>query len=158
MHEPPMYWARGGTVLSFSYLAGPVFHPAAHGGFDSYVHVLVGVAKVSGPILTNGGLIVFGGWATGYAWAVGGGVEYRATDSMAIRTGADYLRTAFYDSSLWFAAKAILGQRRHWSIISENSPGDGGEEHRPATLNLTSATPSTFSLTSAIESGTVPCR
>jgi len=89
---------RHSTV--FSYLAGPVFHPAAHRGFDSYVHVLVGGAKVSGPILTNGGLILLGGWATGYAWAVGGGVEYRATDSMAIRTGAAYLRPAFYDSSL----------------------------------------------------------
>jgi len=89
---------RHSTV--FSYLAGPVFHPAAHRGFDSYVHVLVGGAKVSGPILTNGGLILLGGWATGYAWAVGGGVEYRVTDSMAIRTGAAYLRPAFYDSSL----------------------------------------------------------
>jgi opacity protein-like surface antigen len=62
--------------------------------------VLVGGAKVSGPILTNGGTILLGGWTTSYAWAVGGGLEYWATDSVAIRTGADYLRTAFYDSSL----------------------------------------------------------
>src|SRR5580693_3638698 len=89
---------RHSTVLS--YLAGPVFHHTVHRSFDSYVHVLVGGAKVSGPILTNGGTILLGGWTTGYAWAVGGGVEYWATDSMAIRTGADYLRTAFYDSSL----------------------------------------------------------
>jgi opacity protein-like surface antigen len=62
--------------------------------------VLVGGAKVSGPILTSDGTILLGGWTTSYAWAVGGGVEYWVTDSMAIRTGADYLRTAFYDSSL----------------------------------------------------------
>lgn len=89
---------RQSTVLS--YLAGPVFHHTLHRKFDSYVHVLAGGAKVSGPILTNGGTILLGGWTTGYAWAFGGGVEYWATDAMAIRTGADYLRTPFYDSSL----------------------------------------------------------
>jgi opacity protein-like surface antigen len=100
-------YARASNVLGtgrhsavLSYLAGPVFHHTVHRSFDSYVHVLVGGAKVSGPILTNGGTILLGGWTTGYAWAVGGGVEYWATDSMAIRTGSDYLRTSFYDSSL----------------------------------------------------------
>jgi len=100
-------YARTSNVLGtgrhsavLSYLAGPVFHHTVRRSFDSYVHVLVGGAKVSGPILTNGGTILLGGWTTGYAWAVGGGVEYWATDSMAIRTGVDYLRTAFYDSSL----------------------------------------------------------
>ncbi len=41
-----------------------------------------------------------GGWAWGYAWAVGGGVDYRILQSMAIRTGVDYMRTAYFDSSL----------------------------------------------------------
>jgi hypothetical protein len=102
-----MGYARASNVLGtgrhdavLSYLVGPVFHHTMHRGFDSYVQVLVGGAKVSGPILTNGGTILLGGWTTGYAWAVGGGVEYWVTDSMAIRTGADYLRTSFYDSSL----------------------------------------------------------
>ena len=105
-------YARASNVLGtgrqssvFTYLAGPVFHHTVHHSFDSYVHLLVGGARVSGPILTNGGTILLGGWTTGYAWAVGGGVEYWVTDSMAIRTGADYLRTSFYDSSL-----AVRGQ------------------------------------------------
>lgn len=100
-------YARASDVLGtgrhsavFTYLAGPVFHHTVHRSFDSYVHVLVGGAKVSGPVLTNDGTILLGGWTTSYAWAVGGGVEYWVTDSMAIRTGADYLRTSFYDSSL----------------------------------------------------------
>jgi hypothetical protein len=97
---------RHSTVLS--YLAGPVFHHTVHRSFDSYVHVLVGGAKVSGPILTNDGTILLGGWTTGYAWAVGGGVEYWATHSMAIRTGADYLRTSFYDSSLMVRGQSSL--------------------------------------------------
>ena len=100
-------YARASNVLNtgrhstvFTYLAGPVFHHTVHRKFDSYVHVLVGGAKVTGPILANSGVILLGGWTTGYAWAVGGGLEYWATDSMAIRTGVDYLRTPFYDSSL----------------------------------------------------------
>ncbi len=105
-------YARASNVLGtgrhsavLTYLAGPVFYHTLHRRFDSYVHVLVGGAKASGPILTNGGSILLGGWTTGYAWAVGGGVDYWLTGSMAIRTGADYLRTPFYDSSL-----AVRGQ------------------------------------------------
>jgi opacity protein-like surface antigen len=100
-------YARASNVLGtgrsssvFTYLAGPVLHHTVHRKFDTYVHALVGGAKVGGPILTNDGTILLGGWTTGYAWAVGGGVEYWATDSLAIRTGADYLRTSFYNSSL----------------------------------------------------------
>jgi len=100
-------YVRASNVLNtgrqssvFTYLAGPVFHHTVHRKFDSYVHVLAGGARVSGPVLTNSGTIMLGGWTTGYAWAVGGGVEYWATDSMAIRSGVDYMRTSFYDSSL----------------------------------------------------------
>jgi len=106
-------YARASNVLGtgrhsavLTYLAGPVFHHTVHRKVDTYVHALVGGAKVSGPVLTNDGTILLGGWTTGYAWAVGAGAEYWATDSMAIRTGADYLRTSFYDSSL-----AVRGQR-----------------------------------------------
>jgi hypothetical protein len=89
---------RNSTVLT--YLVGPVFHHTVHRKFDTYVHALAGGARVGGPVLTSDGTILLGGWTTGYAWAVGGGVGYWATDSIAIRTGADYLRTSFYDSSL----------------------------------------------------------
>jgi hypothetical protein len=125
---------RHSAVLT--YLAGPVFHHTLHRRFDSYVHVLVGGAKVSGPILTNGGTILLGGWTTSYAWAVGGGVEYWATDSMAIRTGADYLRTAFYDSSLAVRGQSNLGQRRPWSIISESRRGADGAKPSAASLHF----------------------
>lgn len=100
-------YARASNVLGtgrhsdvLSYLVGPVFHPTTRRNFDTYVHVLAGGARVSGPVLTNSGLILLGGWTMGYAWAAGGGTEYWLTDSMAIRTGVDYLRTSYYDSSL----------------------------------------------------------
>src|SRR6266852_7407376 len=105
-------YARAANVLCtgyhsdvLSYLAGPVFYPTRHRSFDTYIHVLAGGAKVSGPVRLNGGRILLGGWATGYAWAVGGGVDYWFSDSLAIRTGADYLRTAYYDPTL-----AVRGQ------------------------------------------------
>jgi hypothetical protein len=89
----------------FNYLAGPVFYPTRHRTFDTYLHVLAGGAKVSGPVRLNGGGILLGGWATGYAWSIGGGVDYWISDSFAIRTGADYMRTAYYDPTL-----AVRGQ------------------------------------------------
>ena len=100
-------YARAANVLGtgshsdvLSYLAGPVFHPISNRNFDIYIHALAGGARVSGPILTNGGVILLGGWATGYAWATGGGVKYWLSDSLAVSTGADFLRTAYYDPSL----------------------------------------------------------
>lgn len=100
-------YARAANVLGtgrrssvLTYLAGPVFYPTRHRNFDTYIHALVGGARVSGPVHLNSGGILLGGWATGYAWAVGGGVDYWFSDSLAIRTGADYLRTAYYDPSL----------------------------------------------------------
>jgi hypothetical protein len=100
-------YARAANVLGtghhsdvLTYLAGPVFYPTRHRNFDTYIHALAGGAKVSGPVRVNGGTILLGGWATGYAWAVGAGFDYWFSDSLAIRTGADYLRTAYYDPSL----------------------------------------------------------
>jgi hypothetical protein len=100
-------YARASNVMGtghhsdvLSYLAGPVFYPKRHRGLDTYIHVLVGGARVSGPVRLSGGGILLGGWATGYAWAVGGGINYWASDSLAIRSGVDYMRTAYYDPSL----------------------------------------------------------
>ena len=108
-------YARASNVLGtgkhsdvLSYLVGPVFHHRIRPNFNTYAHALVGGARVSGPILTNGGLILLGGWSTGYAWAVGGGTEYWVTPCMAIRTGADYLRTTYYDASLMVRGQGNL--------------------------------------------------
>src|SRR3984893_17014994 len=93
-----IYFGRVGIKADVGYArASNVLGTGKHSDVLSY---LVGGARVSGPILTNGGLILLGGWSTGYAWAVGGGTEYWVTPSMAIRTGADYLRTTYYDASL----------------------------------------------------------
>jgi opacity protein-like surface antigen len=93
----------GGTgrhTAVLSYLAGPVFHPMIHRNFDTYVQVLAGAARVSGPVPLGGGSYLLGGWASSLAWEVGAGVEYRVTDAIVIRTGVDYMRTSYFDPSL----------------------------------------------------------
>jgi opacity protein-like surface antigen len=105
-------YARAANVLGsgrhsdlFSYMAGPVLYPMMHRHLVTYLHGLVGGARVTGPIFLNGGGLPAGGWANEFAWAVGGGAEYWISDSMAIRTGVDYMRTAYFDAS-----QAIRGQ------------------------------------------------
>ena len=100
-------YARATNVLGtghrsdvFTYMAGPVFYPTRHRNFNTYVHVLAGGSKVSGPVRVADGRILLGGWMIGYAWAAGGGVEYWLSDSLAIRTGADFMRTAYFDAKL----------------------------------------------------------
>jgi hypothetical protein len=60
-------YARASNVMGtgrrsdvLSYLVGPVFHPTTRRNFNTYVHALVGGARVSGPILSNGGSILLG--------------------------------------------------------------------------------------------------
>lgn len=94
---------RHSDVLS--YLAGPVLYPSIHRHFIIYLHGLVGGARVTGPIFLNGGGFLKGAWTNQFAWAAGGGTEYWVSESLAIRSGVDYLRTAYFDGSL-----AIRGQ------------------------------------------------
>jgi opacity protein-like surface antigen len=103
--------ARHSDVLS--YLAGPVFYPIAHGHVMTYVHGLAGAARVTGPILRNSGGYVDGAWVNKFAWAVGGGVEYWVSDSVAVRAGTDYLRTSYFESS-----SVIAGQNNVRTTIA----------------------------------------
>lgn len=96
-----------------SYLVGPVFHATFHHRFDTYAQVLVGAARVSGPVPLGGGSYLLGGWAEGPAWAVGGGVDYRVSDSIAIRSGVDYMRTTYFDSTA-----AVRGQGNIRSTVT----------------------------------------
>jgi opacity protein-like surface antigen len=83
-----------------TYMVGPVFHPTMHRDFATYIHALGGAARVSGPVPLTGGGFLLGGWATDFAWMVGGGVDYSITDSISMRTGVDYVRTSYFDPSL----------------------------------------------------------
>jgi opacity protein-like surface antigen len=100
-------YARAANVLGtgrhsdvLTYLVGPVFYPTARRHFNTYIQALMGGARVTGPIFLNGGGFLDGGWANKFSWAAGGGAEFWVTDSMTVRTGVEYLRTAYYDAAL----------------------------------------------------------
>ncbi len=102
-------YARAANILGsgrhsdvLSYMAGPVLYPTTHRHFVTYLHALVGAARVTGPILLKSGGFLEGSWVNKFAWSVGGGAEYWVSDSMAIRTGVDYLRTAYFDPTWAF--------------------------------------------------------
>lgn len=82
-----------------NYMAGPVFYPTVSRKYDVYVQALLGGARVSGPVPVSGGILI-GGWANGFAWAVGGGVDHQLSDSIGVRAGVDYLRVGYLDPSL----------------------------------------------------------
>ena len=88
----------------FTYMAGPVFYPIRQRKFSVYTQFLFGGARESGVNFDANGQTATG-WVNRFAWAAGGGVQYRLTPSFSVRLGADYLRTSFFNSNL-----AIQGQ------------------------------------------------
>jgi opacity protein-like surface antigen len=94
-------YARASNVLGsgnhadvLTYLGGPVLYPTRHRHLVTYAHGLIGGARVTGPIPSLGG-----GFVNKLSWAFGVGAESRVSSSMALRVGADYLHTAYFDST-----------------------------------------------------------
>jgi opacity protein-like surface antigen len=95
-----------------TYMAGPVFYPLRRRAFSAYTHLLLGGARETGVNFAAGGGVLTG-WVNRFAWAAGGGVQYRLTPSFSVRLGADYMRTSFFNSNL-----AIEGQNNLRTSLS----------------------------------------
>jgi opacity protein-like surface antigen len=95
-----------------SYLAGPILYPFARGRMRVYVHGLAGGARVTGATPSSGGPPVTG-FVNKFSWAVGGGVEYQISSSVALRSGGDYQHTYFFNPG-----DAIRGQRDFRAVCS----------------------------------------
>jgi hypothetical protein len=98
-------YARMGNVLGtghsgnvISFLAGPVFYPAAYGNTRIFVHTLAGVSLVDSAVPVSG-TYYLSGTVMRFSYAAGGGVEHKLAGPFAIRAGGDYLRTTFANSS-----------------------------------------------------------
>ncbi len=82
----------------FSYLVGPTFSLWKSSSLSTYAQVLVGGARVAGPVLDTSG-----GFSRGYvhypAWGFGGSAEYRFSSAFGFRVTVDSLHTHFFDSS-----------------------------------------------------------
>ena len=87
---------HSGNVLSF--LIGPVFYPLDLGNTRIFVHTLAGVSLVNSAVPVKE-TYYLGGTVTRFSYALGGGVERTVAGPLAIRVGADYLRTTFADST-----------------------------------------------------------
>ena len=109
-------YARDNNVFStghnsdlLSYLGGPVIYPFRGKRVAVYTEALFGAARVTGPIPTAGGTLLIRGYANKFAWAAGGGLEYklgyRFFRFLTFRAGADYLHTAYFTP-----APSIAGQ------------------------------------------------
>jgi hypothetical protein len=89
----------GHSADLLTYMAGPVFYPVRKRNFYVYTHVLLGGARETGVNYESNGQIVLG-YVNKFAWAGGAGFEYRLSRALALRVGADYLRTSFFNSNI----------------------------------------------------------
>jgi len=102
--EAEVGYLRASNVLGtrrrsdlLTYLAGPIWYPT-RSGLKPYIHGLVGLARVTGPIplapLADEGFA--NGMANKLAWELGTGVEFHLRGPMRVRIGADYLHSAYF--------------------------------------------------------------
>jgi opacity protein-like surface antigen len=69
-----------------------------YGNIRIFVHTLAGVSLVNSAVPVQG-TYYLGGTVIRFSYALGGGVEHTVAGPLAIRVGADYLRTTFANSS-----------------------------------------------------------
>jgi len=112
-------YARASNVLSsghhsdiLSYLGGPVFYPLTTRRMQTYVQFLAGGARVTGVTPYNQSQFLTG-YANEFAWAGGCGLEVRTSRDTAVRLGADYLHTSYFDPTA-----ALQGQGNLRAVIS----------------------------------------
>jgi hypothetical protein len=92
----PNVFRSGRHMDMISYLVGPVLYPSHGNRLSTFVRVLAGGTRVSGPFPNgNGGLNA--GHVQYPAWAAGGGAEYRLSSAFGLRVNVDYLRSHFFN-------------------------------------------------------------
>jgi opacity protein-like surface antigen len=89
----------GRSADLLTYMGGPVFYVTRHRRYNIYAEALLGGARETGVNFdTSGGEVL--GFVNHFAWAGGGGLQYRLTESLSLRGGVDYLRTCYFNSSV----------------------------------------------------------
>ena len=105
-------FGTGRSADLLTYLAGPVFYPVRKRNLNIYAEVLLGGARETGVNFDSSGAMVLG-FVNKFAWAGGAGFQRRLTPSFSLRVGADYLRTAYFNSNI-----AVQGQSNIQPSIS----------------------------------------
>jgi opacity protein-like surface antigen len=102
----------GRTADLATYMGGPVFYPIRHRHYNVYTEALFGGARETGVNTAPNGVTILG-FVNRFAWAFGGGVQYRVTPALSLRAGVDYLHTNFFNSTA-----QIQGQQNLRTAIS----------------------------------------
>ena len=88
----------GHRIDVFTYLMGPTISLWKHNFLSTQAHILLGGAKVTGPVANAGG-----GFSTGNvhypAWEFGGSVEYAISPAFGFRVTIDSMHTHFFNLS-----------------------------------------------------------
>src|SRR5215469_16176154 len=87
-----------------TYMGGPVLYPIRRPKFDIHVQAMAGGARETGVNFENNGTLIRG-YVNHFAWAGGGGFQYRISSALSLRPEVEYLRTAFFNSNV-----AVQGQ------------------------------------------------
>jgi hypothetical protein len=95
-----------------SYMVGPAFYPVRTERLSPYVELLLGGARVTSVTL-NGPDGYIRGYANEFAWAGGGGLEFRTSPEFAMRVGADFMHTSYFGPST-----ALTGQGNIRAVMS----------------------------------------
>jgi opacity protein-like surface antigen len=90
-----------------TYMGGPVFYPLRRRRYDVYAEALFGGARETGVNIDPAGQLVTG-FVNRFAWAGGGGVQFRLFRPFSVRAGADYLRTTFFNSNILLQGQTNL--------------------------------------------------
>lgn len=98
VRNPNAFNAKRSADL-LTYMAGPAFYPVRKRNMNVYTHLLFGGARETGVNFGSDGQVVVG-YANEFAWAAGGGLQYRWSRSVSLRLGADYLHTSFFNPNV----------------------------------------------------------
>jgi len=97
----------GRSADLLTYMGGPVFYPVRRREFNIYTQVLFGGARETGVNFESDGTLIRG-FVNKFAWAAGAGFQYRVSRSLSLRTGADYLRSTFFNENVVPVAQSNL--------------------------------------------------
>jgi len=90
-------FSLGHSSYVLTFMVGPVFYALQTRNTRVSLHVLAGAGLVDSAIPANGTYLH--GWVTRPSYAAGVGLEHSIAGPFAVRGDADYLRTAFVDST-----------------------------------------------------------
>jgi hypothetical protein len=90
-----------------SYVAGPVWYPIRQRHFQTYIHGLIGLARVTGPVPLSGGGITHG-YVNKGCLEFGAGAKFRLDGPIYLLMGIDYLHSQYVNPSLGFRGQNSL--------------------------------------------------